>query len=88
MSRRDVDVLLFGSWAGGTAQPTSDLDLACRGAVSGGTRALLERRICELPSIRPVDLVDLSSATDDLVAEVERSGIPLSDLVIDHEQVG
>jgi len=48
----------------------SDIDLAYTGSVDPFTESLLPRRIEELPTIRPIDLVSLELASDDLVQDI------------------
>ncbi len=72
-------VLLFGSWARGTAVPRSDLDLA----IDAGERIradVLQRLAfdCEeLRTLRKIDLVDLHAADPQLRGAILRDGIEL-----------
>lgn len=74
-----LELFLFGSFAEGRAWPTSDLDIAYTGRFSQATEKELRHRLEELPTIRPVDLVPLATATPALIDEVHRTGLPLAD---------
>ena len=76
---KGVELILFGSFAKGEASPFSDLDLAYTGILNPSLESSLARRIEELPTIRPIDLVFLDSASDDLVRDVRLHGIQLAD---------
>lgn len=77
-----VRILLFGSFAEGRAHRTSDLDLAFAlpAAASPELREQLFRAIDRLPTIRPVDLVDLATADRSLLQSAESHGIPLENI--------
>lgn len=72
-------VLLFGSWARGSAVQRSDLDVA----IDAGERIrpeLMQRLAfdCEeLRTLRKIDLVDLRAADPALQAAIRREGIDL-----------
>ena len=76
---KGVELILFGSFAKGEASPFSDLDLAYAGPIDPSMESSLARRIEELPTIRPIDLVSLDSASDDLIRDVRLHGIHLAD---------
>ena len=62
-------MFLFGSFAAGTQRPGSDLDIGFDPA-PGAPAVLvdeLRRAIEDLPTIRPVDLVDFSRADPEFV---------------------
>jgi predicted nucleotidyltransferase len=61
-------VLLFGSWVSGRAGERSDIDIGILGPSEVDPSAMAEiRETCEaLPTLRTVDLVDLSGAPPDL----------------------
>jgi hypothetical protein len=67
---REIKILggrlfVFGSFASGTARPTSDLDLAFElpSAVNKADYVGVFRAIDELPTVRAVELLDLRHAT-------------------------
>ena len=75
----DARVVLFGSWAKGTAVPRSDLDLAVgTGApIRPASLARAEAGFEALRTLRRIDLVDLEAAGADLRAEILAHGIEL-----------
>ncbi len=77
--KKGIELILFGSFAKGTASRVSDIDLAYTGRSDSAVESSLIRRIDDLPTIRAIDLVPLHSATDDLVRDVENDGIHLAD---------
>ena len=76
---RGVSLLVFGSFATGDNQRGSDLDLAIPegAALSADTRRELEIRIEDLPTVRPVDLVDLSAVSEAFRRAALRDARPL-----------
>jgi uncharacterized protein len=79
---KGAELILFGSFAQGQQRPNSDIDLAIRWT-SGpipGVRQELADRIDALPSIRPVDLVDLAAAGDRFKSEILEHAVNLADL--------
>jgi hypothetical protein len=80
--RQGVEVFLFGSFARGEARSNSDLDLAFGflQAPEARLESDLYSALDELPTIRPIDLVDLRYAAEGLVNAVNASGIPLTRL--------
>lgn len=74
----DARVLLFGSWARGTAVPRSDLDIGIStGASIHGSALMRVQWALEEKTIRKIDLVDLESAGSRLRAEILTHGIDL-----------
>lgn len=66
---------LFGSRARGTNGPKSDIDLAVWGCEDVGAFALaLDEDVWTLLSF---DVVDMSAASPELAAEVEREGVTI-----------
>lgn len=59
-------VVLFGSWAEGTARPGSDIDIGIVGEQPLSKRVLvsIRERIDDLPTLRKVDIVDLASVSE------------------------
>jgi predicted nucleotidyltransferase len=72
-------IFIFGSFARGDARPTSDLDIGFY-ARKGGDRfkQLLSERIPELPTIRPIELVDFEQLEPDFRLIAEKNILPLS----------
>ena len=70
-----VAVYRFGSVADGTARPDSDLDLAvlCEGPLNYKTRFELIGQLASV-SGRPVDLIDLSTVSTVMRAQIVTSG--------------
>lgn len=68
-SARGLHVFLFGSFAAGTQRPGSDIDLGFELAPSTPATVIdeLRRAVDDLPTIRPVDLVDFTHADADFV---------------------
>jgi predicted nucleotidyltransferase len=77
---KGLELILFGSFAEGRAWPGSDLDMAYEGLASGEVERSLIRRIEGLETIRPIDLVPLSSASKVLAREIHERGIRLANL--------
>ncbi|MHC1767853.1 MAG: nucleotidyltransferase domain-containing protein [Verrucomicrobiia bacterium] len=79
---RGLELILFGSFAQGRQRPNSDLDLGVRwtSTPDRNLRRQLADRLDALPSIRPIDLVDLDAADETLRAEIARHAVPLADL--------
>jgi len=76
---KGVELILFGSFAKKEASSVSDLDLAYTGTIDPSVESLLGRRIDELPTIRPIDLVSLDCASPDLIEDIQLHGIHLAD---------
>lgn len=70
-------VYLFGSWAAGTAGRTSDIDVAVLpiDAIPRHVFSDIRERLEESGVIYPVDLVDLSEATEPFRERVLREGV-------------
>lgn len=70
-------VLLYGSWARGTAVPRSDVDLAIVGErrVSPVVMALVRERIDGLPTLRKIDLVDIHSVGEAMRERILSEGV-------------
>lgn len=58
-----AQVLLFGSWAKGQAEPTSDLDigLLAKNPLPFETLTQIRGEISAIPTLRKIDLVDLNA---------------------------
>lgn len=61
------NVVLFGSWAKGTAVPTSDIDLGVVGSrpLPLETVSMIRESLDGLPTIRKIDFVDLQLMSPD-----------------------
>lgn len=59
----DYKVLLFGSWAKGSALDTSDIDIGILGEkkVPFGIMVKIFEKADEIPTLKSVDIVDLST---------------------------
>lgn len=61
---KEVKVYLFGSWAKGKAQPTSDVDIA----IDTGKKidfivfSKIRSEIDSIPTLRKIDVIDLNSS--------------------------
>jgi len=62
---KDVRVVLFGSWADGTARERSDIDIGvlARGPIDGAIMEEIREEAEDLPTLYTVDLVDLTSVS-------------------------
>lgn len=60
LAGRHYRILLFGSWARGTALPTSDLDIAIDApGLESATMTRIREQVDELPTLRKIDVVDV-----------------------------
>ena len=75
----DARVILFGSWAKGTAFPRSDLDIAidAGGPIRPAKLVRVGDELEKLRTLRKIDLIDLNETALDLRAEVLAHGIEL-----------
>ena len=75
----DARVVWFGSWPRGTARRNSDIDVAILPPkpATPADWGRLRGRIEDLRTLYSFDLVDMTAASSDLLAEIERDGIPL-----------
>lgn len=69
---KEFEIVLFGSWARGNAQETSDIDIGLVGPESVDDMLLLriKEEIGGIPTLRRIDVVDLSKTDDNLRQEV------------------
>jgi predicted nucleotidyltransferase len=73
-----ASLLVFGSFARGDARRNSDLDIGFVAPQGGdGMRQMLAERIWELPTIRPIDLVDFGELEPEFRAIAERDILAL-----------
>lgn len=58
---KEFKVFLFGSWAKGTAEPTSDIDIGVLGPKAVDELLLLriKEEVKGIPTLRRIDVVDL-----------------------------
>lgn len=70
---------LFGSWAKGSALPTSDIDIAVGGLMplDENKVASLRRLLETIPTLRKIDLVDLGRVDDAFRKEILKHAKPL-----------
>ncbi len=75
----DIDVIWFGSWIRGNAQPHSDIDLAidAERPIPPQKVALLRDWIDEMPTLFTIDLVNLQEASPRLQQEIRSHGISI-----------
>jgi len=81
-----VELVLFGSFARGTARRFSDLDIGIRWK-NGRSKHLyfqLRNDINLLPTIRKIELVDFSEAGERFEKEAMKDTIKLTDLVSEY----
>jgi predicted nucleotidyltransferase len=76
IGRDDYKIILFGSWANLKAVPTSDIDIAVSGraGVDYITMAKIKEEIDNLPTLRKIDVVDLSAVDEGFRKAVLREG--------------
>lgn len=66
------EVILFGSWAKGTANERSDIDIAVRGVKD---IEKLREDIEDIPTLRSFDIVDMENCKNELLLkEIEQYG--------------
>ncbi|HEV2426567.1 MAG TPA: nucleotidyltransferase domain-containing protein [Terriglobia bacterium] len=76
---REFEIVLFGSWVRGNAHATSDIDLGLAGPnpVDDLILSRIKREIESIPTLRRIDIVDLSKADDRFRREVLSYARPL-----------
>lgn len=72
LPRGEFKVMLFGSWAKDTAEPTSDIDIGILGpkAIDSFLLLRLKEEIKGIPTLRRIDVVDLNEADEAFRNEV------------------
>ena len=72
LPRGEFKVLLFGSWAKDTAEPTSDIDIGILGpqAIDSMLLLRLKEEIKGIPTLRRIDVVDLNETDEAFRHEV------------------
>jgi uncharacterized protein len=81
-AQQGVRLFIFGSWARRDQRRTSDLDIGVlwRGSPDRRLFSSLARDVEELPTIRPIDLVDFAEVSERFRKEAMRHIIPLEDV--------
>lgn len=79
LPEKDFKILLFGSWAKESAQPTSDIDIGILGKEKVDDFVLLriKEEIGGIPTLRGVDIVDLNNVDEKFRQEVLRYAKPV-----------
>ena len=74
-----IEVLWFGSWVKGTAQPHADIDIAvaASGAIPLQQMAVLRDAVEKLPTLHEIDLIDLGTIGQTFRKEILGHGIRL-----------
>lgn len=69
---REFEIVLFGSWARGDAQENSDIDIGLLGPEPVDEMKLfrIQEEIKGIPTLRRIDVVDLSRTDDEFRQEV------------------
>jgi len=72
-------VVLFGSWAKGTAVPTSDIDIGVVGArpLPSETMRSIRESLDAMPTVRKIDFVDLRRMSKGHRADILNYAKPL-----------
>lgn len=71
-------IYLFGSWAKGNAQPASDIDIAFRLAKNKQKYfSIIREEIDKIPTLRKIDTIDLSRATEKFSSHILKHAIQL-----------
>lgn len=73
----DIEVIWFGSWARGSAQPHSDIDIAIASTrpIEHRDFAALRAWIDHLPTLYSVDLVNLQETGETLQRQARETGM-------------
>ena len=68
----ETEIVLFGSWARGDAQETSDIDIGLIGpeAVDDMLLLRIKEDIKSIPTLRRIDVVDLKKSDENFRQEV------------------
>ena len=79
MLRPDIEVIWFGSWPKGTANPHADIDIAISGHIAFLPERLAELRagIEDIATFHEIDLIDLHTVGEQFKKEILRHGIRL-----------
>lgn len=75
---KNARIYLFGSWAKGNAKPTSDIDIAIK--ISKQERQKfykIREEVNELRTLRKIDIVDLSLASEKFRKHIFKYALPL-----------
>lgn len=81
LSKEDVNVYLFGSWARGVEKQSSDIDISVEPnrPLSPASWIDAQDRLEESTIPYHIDLVNLNDASKPLIQNVKREGILLND---------
>jgi predicted nucleotidyltransferase len=81
LAGRRARVYLFGSWARGEESRVSDIDVAIlpEESLPSGLLPEIQEALDESASLYPVDLVDLTTASESFRARVLAEGVPWTD---------
>lgn len=73
---KDAEVIWFGSWPQGKAQPHSDIDMAISigNPISPELMGILQEAVDDLPTLYEIDIVDLNAAGAKLREEILKHG--------------
>jgi uncharacterized protein len=72
-------VMLFGSWARGTAEERSDIDIGIMGTnlVPQKTLVRMKQEIEGIPTLRSIDIVDLKTKSPEFREHALKTAIPI-----------
>ena len=75
----ELEIIWYGSWPGGRAQPHSDIDLAvaAAGPIPLERMTALREVVENIPTLYEIDLVDLASVGQPLRTEILLHGVRL-----------
>lgn len=75
----DYKVYLFGSWATGTALPTSDVDIGILGnkEIPWEVMTRIRGEVDAIPTLRSIDIVDLNTKEKSFQENIIKSAIPI-----------
>jgi predicted nucleotidyltransferase len=70
--RGEFKIMLFGSWARGNAQVTSDIDIGLLGpeAIDDMLLLQIQEDVENIPTLRRIDVVDLNKTDEEFRREV------------------
>lgn len=73
---KDAEIIWFGSWPQGKAQPHSDIDMAISigNPISPELMGILQEAVDDLPTLYEIDIVDLNAAGAKLREEILKHG--------------
>lgn len=79
-AEKNTELILFGSFSTSTAMSYSDLDIAYKSTtdLSRNLKRELYQELENMPTIRPFDLVDYQTASNELKQNIDNDGIQLT----------